>query len=73
MVAEILELIREIESILPGSAKESFRERMIAQKERLEIKPELLPYEEEFLSKTRKLLDWYIYRFGVDEFLDYEN
>ncbi|MCB0103986.1 MAG: hypothetical protein KDD74_18205 [Anaerolineales bacterium] len=73
MVAEILELIREIESILPESANESFRERMIAQKERLEIKPELLPYEEELLSKTRKLLDWYIYRFGVDEFLDYEN
>lgn len=72
LIKETLDLIREIESMLPGSAKESFRERMIAQKEKLESKPELLPREEEFLNKTRKLLDWYIYRFGVDEFLDYE-
>ncbi len=73
MIEETLGLIREIESMLPGPVEESFRERMIAQKEKLESKADLLSLkEQEFLNKTRKLLDWYIYRFGVNEFLDYE-
>jgi len=72
MIEETLKLIREIESVLPNSVDKSFRERMIAQKEKFEKKTERLPHEQAFLNQTRKLLDWYIYRFGVDEFLDYE-
>ncbi len=73
VIQETLDLIREIEPLLPASAAPSFRERLITHKEFLESTGEehgLL--EDEFLRKTEELLIYYEDQFGVDDFIDFE-
>lgn len=73
IIQETLDLIREIEPLLPVSTAISFRERLIAHKEFLESKgskPGVV--ENEFLRKAEVLLACYEDRFGVDDFIDYE-
>jgi hypothetical protein len=70
-IQETLDLIREIEPLLPASTAISFRERLITHKEFLESQEEKTE-ELEFLRKTEILLTYYEDRFGVDDFIDYE-
>lgn len=73
ILQETLALIHEIEALLPDSSAASFRERFLAYKGEVESKGrDLKAQEQEFLIKAQTLLDWYIYRLGVDEFIDYE-
>ena len=72
-IQETLDLIREIEPLLPASTAISFRERLITHKEFLESKGkehDLL--EQEFLRKTEALLICYEDQFGMDDFIDFE-
>lgn len=72
-IQETLNLIREIEPLLPPSAAISFRERLIERKEYLVSKGmECDTFERDFLRKTGLLLNYYEDRFGVDDFIDYE-
>lgn len=72
-IQETLDLIREIEPLLPVSTAPSFRERLITHKEILESKGKVLDmFEQEFLLKTEILLIQYEDRFGVDDFIDFE-
>jgi hypothetical protein len=70
-IQETLDLIREIEPLLPASSAPSFRERLITHKEFLELNGKKTE-ELEFLHKTEILLTYYEDRFGVDDFIDYE-
>lgn len=70
MIQETLNLIREIEPLLPNSKIASFRERLITHKEVLESKKENL--DGEFMRKTAELLVRYEDWFGVDDFVDYD-
>ena len=73
IVRETLTLIHEIESLLPRSSMISFRERLITQKEMLEVKGETISaMDESFLQKAVTLLARYEDLFGVDDFIDYE-
>ena len=73
IIQETLDLIREIEPLLPVSTAISFRERLIAHKEFIESKAEEQEeVDAEFLRKTEILLTYYEDRFGVDDFIDYE-
>ncbi|MBK8821181.1 MAG: hypothetical protein IPN58_00875 [Anaerolineales bacterium] len=72
-IRETLNLIREIEPLLPVSSAISFRERLITHKEILESKgavPEGV--DSEFLRKAEILLTYYEDQFGVDDFIDFE-
>ena len=69
VIQATLDLIREIEPLLPGSSVVSFRERLIAHKEELESMGEL---DGDFMQKTIILLACYEDLFGVDDFMDYE-
>jgi len=72
-IQETLDLIREIEPLLPASTAISFRERLIAQKEFIESKvEEQEEVDAEFLRKTEALLIRYEDQFGVDDFIDFE-
>jgi hypothetical protein len=71
VIQETLDLIREIEPLLPASSAISFRERLITHKEFLESKGEEM-VDSEFLRKAKLLLTYYEDRFGVDDFIDYE-
>lgn len=71
-IEETLRLIREVENLLPDSAIISFREKIIAHKENLEKLNRHNPIEKDFLLKAEKLLGIYEERFGVDDFIDYE-
>ena len=72
-IQETLDLIREIEPLLPVSTAISFRERLIAHKEFLESNGmEQGGGDSEFLRKAELLLTYYEDRFGVDDFIDYE-
>ena len=74
VVQDTLNLIREIEPLLPESTTISFRERVIAYKEELETKKGgYTTAEQEFLSKTSVLLTRYEDLFGVDDFIDYDS
>lgn len=74
VVQDTLNLIREIEPLLPESTAISFRERVIAYKEELETKKGgHTTAEQEFLSKTAVLLTRYEDLFGVDDFIDYDS
>jgi len=73
IIRDTLDLIREIEPLLPASTAISFRERLITHKEFLESKGQehdLL--EQEFLRKTEALLICYEDQFGMDDFIDFE-
>jgi hypothetical protein len=70
IIQETLNLIREIEPLLPESTAISFRERLIAHKEELESGKKNL--DGEFMKKTMTLLTRYEDLFGVDDFIDYE-
>lgn len=73
IVQETLNLIREIEPLLPASPAPSFRERLITYKEELESKGNgLNALESECLNKAEVLLYHYENRFGMDDFVDYE-
>lgn len=74
VVQDTLEMIREIEPLLPASSMISFRERLITHKEQLEESKEReqTVSEQEFMLKTDALLSYYENRFGVDDFIDYE-
>jgi len=73
VIRETLDLICEIEPLLPASAAPSFRERLITHKDRLESKTgEQEEIESEFLRKTEELLIYYEDQFGVDDFIDFE-
>ena len=72
-IQETLNLIREIEPLLPASSAISFRERLITHKEILESKgTEPEGRDSEFLRKTETLLTYYEDQFGVDDFIDFE-
>ncbi len=72
-IQETLDLIREIEPLLPASTAISFRERLIAHKEFIESKAEEQEeVDAEFLRKTEALLIRYEDQFGVDDFIDFE-
>jgi hypothetical protein len=71
IIHETLGLIREIEALLPDPTKSlSFRERLLAHKEELELKK--MDLDGEFLQKIKILLARYENLFGVDDFIDYE-
>ena len=73
IIQETLNLIREIEPLLPASSAPSFRERLITCKEELQANGrECTTSEDEFLRKTEELLTHYEDRFGMDDFIDYE-
>jgi len=74
VIQETLKMIREIESFLPASSTISFRERLITYKESLEKldKQKYSSIEKEFLFKAGELLNIYENRFGVDDFIDYD-
>ncbi len=73
VIQETLDLIREIEPLLPSSTAISFRERLITHKECLESKgEEQVEVDAEFLRKTEELLIYYEDQFGVDDFIDFE-
>lgn len=73
VIQDTLDLIREIEPLLPASTAPSFRERLITHKEILESKGgEYGLLEVEFLRKTEELLISYEDQFGVDDFIDFE-
>jgi hypothetical protein len=73
VIQETLDLIREIEPLLPASSAISFRERLIAYKESFDVNErEHTSLEREFLLKAERLLSWYEDRFGVDDFIDYD-
>ncbi|MCC7119842.1 MAG: hypothetical protein IT310_15055 [Anaerolineales bacterium] len=68
-IEETLNLIREIEGLLPKSPAIGFREQL------LDFVSGLYPGladESELLRKVTQLLGWYERRFGVDDFVDYE-
>ncbi len=73
-IEEALNLIREVETLLPVSSAISFRERIIEHKENLETLNEqnYSDTEKMFLQKAGELLEMYEHRFGVDDFIDYE-
>ena len=70
IIQETLDLIHDIEPLLPKSSAISFRERLITHKEELESAGKDLGGE--FLRKTAILLTRYEDLFGVDDFIDYE-
>ncbi len=74
VIRDTLEMISEIEPLLPASSMISFRERLITHKEQLEESKEReqTVNEQEFMLKTDALLSYYEDRFGVDDFIDYE-
>ncbi len=74
-IEEALNLIREVENLLPVSSAISFRERIIEQKENLEKlnKQNYSDTEKMFLQKAGELLEMYEHRFGVDDFIDYDS
>ena len=73
IIQETLDLIREIEPLLPVSTAISFRERLIAHKEFIETKAaEQEEVDAEFLRKTEALLIRYEDQVGVDDFIDFE-
>src|SRR5690349_13642863 len=72
-IQETLEMIRELELLLPASSTISFRERLIAHKEALEKNEEPGDIEREFLVKAGRLLNHYEDLFGVDDFIDYDS
>jgi hypothetical protein len=72
-IQETLEMIRELELLLPASSTISFRERLIANKEALEKLEEHGDIEKDFLVKAGKLLNYYEDLFGVDDFIDYDS
>ena len=74
VVQETLQMISELELLLPASPAISFRERLIAHKEYLEESAERRQEtkEQEFLLKADELLHRYEDRFGVDDFIDYD-
>lgn len=73
-IQETLNLIREVENLLPVSSIISFRERIIEYKENLEKSDSQnhSAKENEFLQKVGELLNLYEGQFGVDDFIDYE-
>jgi uncharacterized protein len=71
-IQETLEMIRELELLLPASSAVSFRERLIAHKEALEKLEQPGEVERDFLVKAGKLLGYYEDLFGVDDFIDYD-
>jgi hypothetical protein len=71
-IRETLEMIRELELLLPVSPMISFRERLIAHKEALEKLDQHGDVERDFLVKAGKLLNYYEDLFGVDDFIDYD-
>lgn len=75
VIQETLEMIRDLESLLPAPQAISFRERLIAYKETLEklSEQDRGDVENEFLTKTEVLLTRYEDRFGVDDFIDYDS
>ncbi len=74
VIQETLQMIRELESLLPTSTTTSFRERLIAHKEYLEESTErrLVTEAQKFLLKADALLRRYEDQFGVDDFIDYD-
>ncbi len=72
VIRDTLNLIREIEPLLPASTAPSFRERLITHKELLESKAgDHEEIDSEFLRKTEELLIYYEDQFGVDDFIDF--
>jgi uncharacterized protein len=74
VIQETLQMIRELETLLPASTSTSFRERLIAQKEYLEgfAERKLSTEAQVFLLKADELLRRYEDQFGVDDFIDYD-
>ncbi|RJP48180.1 MAG: hypothetical protein C4557_13305 [Anaerolineaceae bacterium] len=74
IIQETLDMIREIEPLLPKSSAVSFRERLIAHKEELEAEGQgsLNASDARFLKAVDNLLNRYDNYFGVDDFIDYE-
>lgn len=75
VIQDTLEMIRELEQLLPDSQAVSFRERLIAHKEALE-KMDQQGYgiaEKDFLVRAGELLTRYEDQFGVDDFIDYDS
>ena len=74
VIQETLQMISELESLLPTSVITSFRERLIAHKEYLEESAErkLKTEAQVFLLKADQLLRRYEDQFGVDDFIDYD-
>ena len=74
VIQDTLQMIRELEALLPASAITSFRERLIAHKEYLEESADRKQEAkaQAFLLKADELLRRYEDRFGVDDFIDYD-
>jgi len=74
IVQETLQMIHELEALLPESPATSFRERLIVHKEYLEESEGrgLGTQEQEFLLKADELLRCYENSFGVDDFIDFD-
>jgi uncharacterized protein len=74
VIRDTLQMIGEIEPLLPPSPNPSFRERLIAHKEYLEESKERMQEAkaQEFMRKADELLRRYEDRFGVDDFIDYD-
>jgi len=73
VIQETLDLIREIETVMPKAARISFREQLIAHREDLESKAdEHNEIDREFVRNAETLLLRYETLFGVDDFIDYD-
>lgn len=73
IVQDTLDLISEVEALLPLPKEDSFRERLLAYKEKLENgNGTAHESEQAFLQKSAELLFRYESRFGVDDFIDFE-
>jgi len=64
--------IRSLERLLPASKQVGFRERVIEQIEHLNDKAELNSVETKFQVKASDLLDYFEKRFGVNDFVAYQ-
>lgn len=63
IVQKAMGMIREVESLLPASSLESFRERLVAHMEHGDA-------ELEFQMKAKALVSYFEENFGVDDFFD---
>ena len=74
-IQETLSLIAEVELLFPNRSSLSFRERLLAHKESLDALNEshLGDTDKAFLRKANELLGQYVDRFGVDDFIDYDD
>jgi len=70
VVQQAKEMIKELESLLPASHSNSFRERVISQMEKLGESLKIGQLEAEFRKKTRELLTFYDSQFGVNDWFD---